>query len=583
MVAARTDTAQASGSSSPGHTVAPGARTFEHLENLGVTTLKRLTSPTNDAGRVNGVDPTRRLQQPDVQNPALRTSEVPTPDPSSTRLTTSTGAETGFAGLDIADMRGADHGNQSTFEPPDQGLCATSGVVLEIVNDAALAVYSDKGEVIVPPVAMNAFFGFPPDINRQVDPPLWGPFLTDPQCYFDTQSDRWFLTIGDVSADPNTGQNLPDTHIDIAVSQTADPTSTWALYRLDVNDVGVGGAPSNPGCPCFGDQPVIGADANGFYISTNELTAAYPFDYHGAQIYAMSKSELVSAAATAGAGPTVVHIDAGMVGLDPSFSVHPATAPPGAMFVPNTEYFLSDSFDTEGHQLVVWALTDSDRLNAVRPEVSLSWNVFATEAFTLPPNIDQRPGQAPLGTAVGEPLNQIRTDDSRMRQVQLSRGRLFAAIETGLAGGRVGVAWFIVDPSVLAGSVSASVERQGYVALSNDSLIYPAVGVTAAGRGVIAFGLAGPDFYPSAAYIDMDLHGVQGPVREIASGSGPEDGEYCYHTFVGSSADNGCPWGDYSAAVAENANTIVTGSEYITSRPRTTFANWGTFIGQIHV
>ncbi len=506
---------------------------------------------------------------------------VPTADPAPTPVTTTVGASSGFSGLDVADSRFADHGNQETFEPPDQGLCASNGLVLEIVNRAVLAVYSDQGSVIVAPVAMNAFFGFPPIINRQVDPPVFGPVLTDPQCYYDPQIGRWFLTIAAVATDPATGEFTGESTVALAVSLTSDPTSTWARYGLTTTDVGQGGAPSDPGCPCVADQPFVGADANGFYITSNEF-AFGSGQFNGAQIYAMSKRRLAQAGA-GGALPTVVHIQAGMAGGDYSVAIRPATTPPGGTYASNTEYFLSDDdFMAADNRLFAWALHHSDRLDDATPAVTLESSIVATEPFTQPPNVDQKPGPAPLGSSVGEPLNQIETDDFRVQQVQYSRGRLFTALATGLANGRVGAAWFVVNPGSPFGPLAPVVERQGYVTVAGDSVIYPTVAVTAAGRGVIAVGLAGPDYYPSAAFVAIDLHGVHGPVRVIGAGSGPEDGFSCYHAFSGSAADFGCPWGDYSAAVAEDESTIITGSEYIPSRPRTPFANWGTFIGRVH-
>ena len=572
-------TSKADAAVPPSHETAP---TFEHLERLGVSNLTNL----GGRGQTTSAESPATGSWREASATASRRSilALPTPDPVSTPVSTATGSNSGFPGLTADDSRHADNGNQLYFEPPDQGLCASKGVVLEVVNRAALAVYSDKGDVMVPPVAMNAFFGLPPSINRQVQPPTFGPLMTDPQCYYDAEIGRWFLTIFQNTVDPTTGDFLVDGYIAITVSQTSDPTATWALYRLFVNDDGQRGTPAHHGCPCVGDQPVVGADANGFYISTNEF-AESDLQFNGAQIYAMSKTGLAFAA-NGGPTPTVVHLDAGPAAGGPSFSVHPTTTPPGAGFALNTEYFLSDSFDRvtmQDNRLVLWALVRSDRLVDARPAVSLRRTVVASEPFTVPPNIDQRPGPAPIARMVGEPLNQIGTGDYRMGQVQYSRGRLFGAISTGLTGGRVGVAWFIVDPISAAGSLSGVVELQGYLGVARDSLLYPAVGVTASGRGVIAVGLAGPDYFPSAAYVDIDLHGVHGPVRVIGPGTGPEDGLFCYHAFVGSMAEGGCRWGDYSAAIAEDGNTIITGVEYIGPRPRAIYANWATFVGRIHV
>jgi hypothetical protein len=445
-----------------------------------------------------------------------------------------------------------------------------------------VAVYSDTGQQLVAPVAMNAFFGLPPSVNRQTDPPTFGPLLTDPQCYFDPQSGHWFLTIAVGDTDPSTGEFTTSFAVDMAVSQTSDPTSTWARYRLDESDIGVGGAPSHPGCPCFGDQPIIGTDSNGFYISTNEFTDS-TFEFNGAQIYAMSKWELVFAA-LGGPIPTVVHLAPPPVGGVPPLSIHPATTPPGGTYAQDTEFFVSDTLMDSDNHLTAWALLHTSRLLDARPAVALTDSVFATEAFTEPPNVVQRPGPAPLGESVGEPLNVIETDDYRVQQVQYTRGRLFTTLDTGLTGGRAGVAWFIIDPGLESDTISPQIDHQGYVGVDGDSLLYSAVGITASGRGVIAMGLAGPNHFPSAAYIDIDLQGVHGPVRVTGMGTGPEDGISCYQAFAGpSAAEEGCLWGDYSAAVAIDSNTIITGSEYIPPRPRATFINWGTYITRITV
>ena len=51
--------------------------------------------------------------------------------------------------------------------------------------------------------------------------------------------------------------------------------------------------PSNPGCPCFGDQPLLGADKYGIYITTNEFSILGP-EFNGAQVYAIGKPALMA-------------------------------------------------------------------------------------------------------------------------------------------------------------------------------------------------------------------------------------------------------------------------------------------------
>ena len=564
----------------------PVETSFEHLTPLGVTNLGQLAqgsvAQASAAARA-GTKPTAAGHAEDRPPGAdARNRAVPVPDPAPSPITSDVGAATGFSGLDANDSVTGDKGNE-IFEPPDQGLCAGHGLIVEMVNRAEVTVYTDAGQQLVAPVAMNAFFGLAPSINFETDPPTFGPVMTDPQCYFDTQAGRWLLTIAVVDTDPATGNFTNNSGVAIAVSQSSDPTSTWARYRLDTDDVGVEGAPSHPGCPCFADQPQIGADSNGFYISTNEFTLS-TFDFNGAQIYAISKWQLAAAAVGAPL-PTVVHLEPSSVGGTLPAAVHPATTPPGGTYQPNAEFFLSNpGIGSPDSRLIAWALVHTDRLTDVHPALTLTASVVQTEPFTEPPNVVQRPGPAPLGDSVGEPLNVLESDDYRVQQVQFTRGRLFTTLDTGLTGGRAGVAWFVIAPILVGDTITAFVDRQGYVGVAGDSLLYGAVGVTAAGRGVIAMGLAGPDYYPSAAHVAIDLHGVQGPVRVTGAGTAPEDGVSCYQAFYGpSAAEQGCLWGDYSAAVAEDASTIITGSEYIPPRPRSTYINWGTFVSRIHV
>jgi hypothetical protein len=52
-----------------------------------------------------------------------------------------------FDGLNHRDQRTANGGNQFSIEPPDQGLCAGNGFVMESVNDV-LRVY-DRPELLL--------------------------------------------------------------------------------------------------------------------------------------------------------------------------------------------------------------------------------------------------------------------------------------------------------------------------------------------------------------------------------------------------------------------------------------------------
>jgi hypothetical protein len=65
---------------------------------------------------------------------------------------------------------------------------------------------------------------------------------------------------------------------------------------------------------------------------------------------------------------------------------------------------------------------------------------------------------------------------------------------------RAGVAWFAVAPKINgAGAVKGHVQKQGYLALAGNNLMYPAIAMLPSGQGAIAFTVVGRSNHPSAA------------------------------------------------------------------------------------
>ncbi|MGO4596609.1 hypothetical protein [Terrabacter sp. 2RAF25] len=524
-----------------------------------------------------------------------------------------------FAGLNHRNQRLANGGNQFSLEPPDQGLCVGNGRVLEATNDV-LRVFDTSGIAVTGVVDLNTFLGYPAAINRTTN--VQGPFVTDPSCLFDAASQRWFLTVLTLDVDPGTGDFTGTNHLDTAVSTTADPTGSWKVYRLAAQDNGTAGTPDHQcaGGFCLGDYPHIGADANGFYITTNE----YPFfadGFHGAQVYAFSKAALAANSATV----AVTQVDtAGMDNGNAGFTVWPAVSSPGqfATGAGGTEYFLSSNAADEANgggsstQLLVWALTNTSSLGGT-PAVALSHVVLPVNGYAVPPKADQKVGPVPLVECLNsdpcatsfllgvpdpfkpEAESPLDSNDTRMQQVTLANGKLWGALDTAITVGgenKAGIEYFVVKPSV-SGGLSASLAKSGYVAVAGNNVTYPAIGVTPSGRGVMAFTLVGADHFPSAAYTSMDALAGAGDVTVAAEGVGPQDG------FSGTKVFNDpAParprWGDYGAA-AVDGKSIWIASEYIgqsctlaqyTTAPvgscggtRTSLANWGTRISKVNV
>jgi hypothetical protein len=534
--------------------------------------------------------------------------------------------KTSFNGINHRDQRLANGGNQFSLEPPDQGLCVGNGFILETVNDA-LNVYDATGHSLLGATALNAFYGYAPAINRTTG--VFGPFVFDPSCYFDKPTQRWFHLAATLDVDPATGNFLGTNHLDLAVSQTSSPLGKWTFYHIPDQDNGTDGTPDHH-CSlgfCFGDYPHLGADANGFYITTNEYSFFGP-EFHAAQIYAFSKQALAANASTI----TFVQIDtvgavgspgAGLPG-NPGFTVWPATSP-GNQYATNlngTEYFLSSDAAAEANgigasrDLVVWSLANTASLNTASPNPLLSNVVLAVNPYSIPAKATQKKGSTPLITCFNTPScstlvngkpdpfieaeGPLDSNDTRMQQVTFANGKLWGALDTSVTVNNVneaGIEWFIVNP------VASKVIKQGYLGGNNANLIYPAIGVTSSGKGVMAFTLVGPNNFPSAAYASIDAQNGVGPIHIAAAGLGPQDG--FTETKFESPTGNGVPrprWGDYGAAVPVG-NTVWIASEYIgqtctykqyttntaasplfsCNMTRTALANWGTRISQVAV
>ncbi len=283
-----------------------------------------------------------------------------------------------FDGIDQYQQRYiADGGNQFSLTPPDQGLCVGNGYVVESVNDA-LQVFNKSGKTLSPPIGLNAFYGYPPVNNRSTGEQ--GPEVTDPTCYFDPQYSRWFQVALTLERDRTSGALLGPNHIDIAVSSSKSPLGGWVVYRIPVQDDGTQGTPNHTSCPCIGDYPHIGADQNGFYVTTNE----YPFgtgpgvfgnNYNGAQIYALSKFWLAQNSSSV---PLVQFSDLTLPNGTPSFTLWPSEVPGTAYDTRHggTEWFSQSTAAIQETQnpagmsnnIGIWHLTNTRSINNATPE-----------------------------------------------------------------------------------------------------------------------------------------------------------------------------------------------------------------------
>ena len=557
-----------------------------------------------------------RLISQDIEKDA-KGSSTPTrakskaPKPPGSTVTSTNPGFSGFNGLtdfdQVAAGTGPYAGTQGDLEPPDQGLCVGNGFVLETIN-LALRVDDTSGSPQTLPVPINQFL----DVAPEFDGASFGPFLSDPKCYYDASTGRWFFTVLELGLDPSTAAFDGTAAQYVAVSTSDDPTLGWNIYSFDTtNDFG-------PDCPCAGDQPLIGADQYGFFVSTNSFPL-FADGFNGAVIYAISKSQLVAGAPS----PTIVQLDEPKLAEGQAYSVQPATTPSGIYDTTfgGTEYFMSalDFNNTADTRIAVWSVNNTSSLDSV-PALTVDNQLVGAEKYVFPPVASQKDGDTPLRDCLNDsecstavfggtdafapnPVNPLNMNDDRMNQVVFANGTLWGGVNTAVKQPdgvtRSGIAWFAISPHMKKlGKLRAALVGHGYLSVNGNNVFFPSIGVNDAGDAVMGYTLSGPDYFPSAAYTILKSHTqavANPPVVHVAgAGLGPADGFSGYQAL--DDVDQGVErWGDYSAAVAAMDGSVWFATEYIGQTctlsdwlgdstcggTRTFYANFGTFVGNV--
>jgi hypothetical protein len=495
------------------------------------------------------------------------------------------------------ERRDTDGGNQLSVEPPDQGLCASSSAVIEAVNDAFAVYNPTTGARVGGFESLNQFFVGDHAIDRGHSPPLFGTFVSDPKCYYDAATDRFFFTILTFGRDPLTGAFRAPGQIRIAVTNSGTPTTNpadWFHTVIDVTNDGRNGEQRHPGCPCIGDQPLIGADANGFYVTTNEFPINGP-GFNGAQIYAIQKSALV-----AGTTPNIQRIEGHPIPFGADYvdgipySLQPATSPSSADFATGhngTEYLLGAlefgkrpfQFD---NRIAVWALTNTASLNGTLA-LHVSDKVITSEVYGLPGAITQPNGPTPLGDSIKNHENLIDGGDDRMQVAVFAHGLLWGANDTAVrtptGPSQVGTAYYVVSPSFAGADVTGTVVKQGYLSVDKVSVTRPGLGVTSSGKAVISVSLIGGPYFPSAAYTTLDDSLTSAPpttLTLVSRGTVPADG-FSGYLSEGSPSPGIERWGDYGGA-AVVGNSVWVANEWIGNTViGADLANWSTYLSNV--
>jgi hypothetical protein len=446
---------------------------------------------------------------------------------------------------------------------PTQGLAVHDNIVAEIVN-FSLQFFKSDGTPLTNPILNSAFFlaeGFS---------------LVAPQVFFDPKSKRWYFLDNISPPGVFTGG------IALAVSETSDPLGTYFIYRVALVS---GDLPGCGGRDCWPGYPHGGYDANAFFISTR-LSTCFPGCLVAQAVYVLSKAQLE-------AGPRVGEsLNVARFLLSGDSFVQPSVPAPHEPFETangGTEYLMRA---TSSNLVSVIAISNTREINRSPGSLRISNVDVPTEPYekmvvpSAQPNI-VGPTCASHGVTSAPSL------DARFSEfqatIQKAGGNLYGVLpfasNDGNGFSRNVLAWFILRPRLTSTpSLTANIVAQGYVIPPDGySLIYPAIAVNKAGKGLIGFTVSNPDAnapggFPSAAVIEFAGF-PRGNIIVTGQGATSADGGGCSPSqSVGS-------WGDYGAATVDAATGFFyTANEYIpdpTVFPRIATTNWGTFITQV--
>ena len=471
-------------------------------------------------------------------------------------ISTSAAGATGVKGLNAVDSAESSSlapppGLPVDIEPPDQGLCAGNGDVVETNNIGEILVFNTALQRQSAPISLDTIMG----LNSRA----WSSG-GDPSCEFDSSNGgHWFFT-EIVSASPEVSGGAftgcfaavaNACYEGIAVSQGSSPFGPYNVYYLNANY-----NPKEPGYPnLLNDFAKIGVTRDAFLVFYDE----FPLlggglgggGFNGAQEFAFDKNALENGRsvtlANGAANPNfnVAIENMGLLptpdgtckksaGLDCWSAVIPAQPADAGQY--DNHYggsgFMVSALDFESffgnpsagdNRVAVWDWTGLSNLKSSGcgscGGVNFGGQVFTgQQPYYGPENLfgvgnlaPQKAGPIPLGYECATPLvgapsqpcpeGGINPNSDTMTQVSQAQGQLWSALPTEVnqtfattSEIHNGAAYWVVDTGSFDKTGLFAITNQGYVSAAHEDLEFPAMaaeGTGGNGKAIMLFTLNG--------------------------------------------------------------------------------------------
>lgn len=464
---------------------------------------------------------------------------------------TSAGGAAGVKGLNAVDSAGLPTNPQGDIEPPDQGLCAGNGDVVESNNIGEMMVFNTALKRLSSPIPLDTVMG------------LTGRGWSsggDPSCVYDpSNGGHWFITeIASASTEASGGPfsgcfaGVADGCFEaIAVTVGSNPFGPYNVYFANANY-----NPGEPGSPyLLNDFAKISTTRDAFLMFYDEfpLNRSVPGlgggGFNGAQELAFDKNAMETGQPVTepGGSPNsnfnVAIENMGLLSTPDGtcastgacwFSVIPAQPPDAAQFdnSHNGSGFMLGTLDFSGqgdNRLAVFDWTGLHGLDSRNCAdcrgIQFGGQLFSNVlSYSSPGRTPQKAGPIPLGEECGKaglstgspppascPEGPLATNGDNITQASQAQGQLWASASTAVnqtyTSGAApelhqGVVYWVVGTAGFDRHAAFSLSSQSYVSPAHENLTMPAMA---------AEGLRNQDGGNGGAIVMFTLTGNGGP------------------------------------------------------------------------
>ena len=307
-----------------------------------------------------------------------------------------------------------------------------------VLSNAQFAVYTRAGALIS--LKQNSQI-FPTDAGVN----------SSPKCYYDAAGGRFVILAAQAQ--------YPSAYMNVAVSQTSDPTGNWWMYHLDWTVDG-----STP-TGNWGDWPNLGYDDNAIYITANQFSFSNIYQY--SKVRVLSKSQLFI-------GETAAWTD--FANLRNADGTSAFCLSPGQMLSSSASEYLLNNIPSGGKSVTLWRIDNAPSTPTLTRVATVS-----ISAYTMPPD----------GRQPGRKSPYVATGDCRLQDVVMQGGNLHTAF-TYNAGSKAGA-----GIRYLKISTSGVVSKDISYFTSGTDYYYPAVTVDASDNMIMVVSRSSTSEYPS--------------------------------------------------------------------------------------